>query len=44
MKDNEMTMKALSMEDLEMISGGIDDATKDLLDIIGDTVDWFDNL
>ena len=43
MKNNEMTMKALDMEDLEKISGGIDEATKNILDIIGDIVDWIDS-
>ncbi len=37
-------MKELNPEELKMINGGIDEATKNILDIIGDIVDWFNNL
>ncbi len=36
-------MKALDLEELEMISGGIDDTTKNVLDLIGKIVDWFNS-
>ena len=42
MKNNqEMTMKALDVETLEMISGGIDPQTESILELIGEIVDWF---
>ena len=44
MKNNEMNVMALSMDELTMVNGGIDDTTKNILDIIGDVVDWFNNL
>ena len=37
-------MKELKTEELKMVNGGIDEATKNILDIIGDIVDWFNNL
>ena len=47
MKNNEMSMKALSMNELEMISGGavgeLDDSTVTVLEVIGDIVDWFNS-
>ena len=47
MKNNDMSMKALSMDELKMISGGVgelDDSTVAVLEVIGDIVDWFNNL
>ena len=47
MKNNDMSMKALSMDELKKISGGVgelDDSTVAVLEVIGDIVDWFNNL
>ena len=39
MKNKEM--KALSLDELEMVSGGVDDTTEAILELIGKIVDWF---
>ena len=41
---NNNEMKVLSMDELTMVSGGVDETTKNILDISGDIVDWFNNL
>ena len=47
MKNEEMNMKALSMKELELISGGYDgelnESTVAILELIGDIVDRFSN-
>ena len=47
MKNEEMNMKALSMDDLETVSGGttgqLDGSTIAVLELIGDIVDGFSN-
>ena len=37
-------MKELDLKELEQVSGGIDDTTKDILDVIGKIAEWFENL
>ena len=47
MKDNEMRMEALSLDELKTVSGGVgelDEPTIGVLELIGDIVDWFSNL
>ena len=41
MKNKEM--KALSLDELEMVSGGVDDTTEAILELIGKIVDWFNS-
>ena len=41
MKNKEM--KALSLDELEMVSGGVDDTTEAILGLIGKIVDWFNS-
>ena len=36
-------MEALSLKDPERISGGMDDTTEGMLELIGKIVDWFEN-
>lgn len=36
-------VEALSLEDLEMVSGGVDDNTATVLELLGDIVDWFES-
>jgi hypothetical protein len=36
-------MKALSLDELEMVSGGVDDTTEAILELIGKIVDWFNS-
>ena len=41
MKNKEM--KALILDELEMVSGGVDDTTEAILELIGKIVDWFNS-
>ena len=41
-----MKMKAISMNEMEKVSGGVDelnDSTIAVLEVIGDIVDWFNS-
>ena len=42
MKGNE-NMRALSLDELEMVNGGVDDTTEAILELIGKIVDWFNS-
>jgi len=41
-KGNE-NMRALSLDELEMVSVGVDDTTEAILELIGKIVDWFNS-
>ena len=46
MKKSEMKMKALSMNEMEKVNGGVgelNDSTIAVLEVIGDIVDWFNS-
>ena len=42
MSNNEK-MRALSLDELEMVSGGVDETTESILELIGKIVDWFNS-
>ena len=46
MKKSEMKMKALNMNEMEKVKGGVgelNDSTIAVLEVIGDIVDWFNS-